>query len=82
VIAYFRAHTAIKELQAFNDAGLFAILYSDKSPVPDEDQRKEDFRRQVLYFLSDLKHTNVTFNPGKTGSKERYFDKHPAGYRY
>lgn len=51
---------SFKELQALSDASLSAILYSDTPSVQDEDQRKEDFRQQVPYFLSELKRTGVT----------------------
>jgi AraC-like DNA-binding protein len=53
------AHS-FQELQALDDAGLSAILYSDTPSVQDEDQRKEGFRQQVPYILSELKRTGVT----------------------
>ena len=74
----FQSAHSFKELQALNDAGLSAILYSDTPSVQDEDQRKEDFRQQVPYFLSELKRTGVT----RQLLWEEYFNKHPGGYRY
>ena len=71
------AHS-FKELQALDDAGLSAIVYAEAPSVQDEDQRKEDFRQQVPYFLSELKDTGVT----RQLLWEEYFEKHPEGYRY
>jgi hypothetical protein len=44
-----------KELQSLDDAGLSAILYADSSSLQPEDERKDYFRSQVPYFLSELK---------------------------
>jgi len=67
-----------KELQSLDDAGLSAILYADSSSLQPEDERKDYFRSQVPYFLSELKDTGVT----RQLLWEEYIQEQPDGYRY
>jgi transposase len=67
-----------KELQSLDDAGLSAILYADSSSLQPEDERKDDFRSQVPYFLSELRQTGVT----RQLLWEECIVGQPDGYRY
>ncbi len=67
-----------KQLLALDDAGLSSMVYQDSPSVQHEVERKEHFREQLAYFLSELKDTGVT----RQLLWEEYIAQYPDGYRY
>jgi transposase len=67
----------LAQLQQMDDAALAAIIYAHaKQSQPDD--RKEDFKQRLPYFIAELKRTGVT----RQLLWEEYKQLYPDGYEY